>query len=362
MTKVLFQLRRILLTHLGDIEQIKSIASKAGIQLDESIWKNAAVQVWHDVIRSNKKEKDLKVLLENIKLYNPQASEMVRLAREIKYWEETNQVLQEIPLDPNKMGFLDTINCGRKAESEDFWKPSDFTLEEKPLLTCLISGKGSERPSSLAKRLAFEFFGRVPDDQTICYLREGDGTNVQPLKLNSNKEIPIQIAIHQYLESFEQGCGHCGYTWCAHLIEVDVEACGKMVYRVLDILKEKFRVFSEKKELRTLLFITYPYSDTFDSTHLHQHLHGKSKALVPAKYYRISGGVNQKEIENWFNTNSAKSVEDVEKYLEPFLAFLLNFDQKRAFRDGQILPMNIMETIQERIFQTAMNSSERNSI
>jgi len=360
MTKALFQLRRILLTHLGDIEQIKAIASGVGVDVEKIHWQNPVVYIWHEVIAICLVSGRLEELLENIKLHNPQGPEMVWLAREIKYWEGTRQVLKDIPFDPNMMGMLDTINCGRKTESEDFWRPSDFTPEEKPLLTCLISGKGSERPSSLAKRLAFEFFGRVPDDQTICYLREGDGTSVQPLKLNSNKEIPIQIAIHQYLESFEQGCG-CGYTWSAHLIEVDVEACGKMVYRILDILREKFQLFSEKKELRTLLFITYPYSDTFDSKHLQQHLHGKSKSLVPAKYYRISKGVDLQEIKNWFNANSMVPVEDINKYLEPFLIFLVNVNQKRAFPDKQILPMIIMETIQDRIFQAVMNGSERNS-
>jgi hypothetical protein len=286
---------------------------------------------------------------------------MIRLAREIKYLEETVKVLQEIPLDPDKMGILDTINCGRKAESEDFWKPSDFKPEEKPLLTCLISGKRSENPNSLARRLAFEFFSKLPEDQSICYLREADGISIRPLSIDSNKNIPIHNTISQYLESFEQGCARCGYSWSAHLVEVDVEACGKRVHKILDILKEKFQVFSDRKELRALLFITYSFSETFDSSRLHQHLQDSLKESGPAKYYRITRGVDQQEIKNWFTANGLKPEEDINKYLEPLFTSLLNADQKSVFRDRQIIPMHMMQEFQQKVFQSAMMRSSRNN-
>lgn len=359
MTKALFQLRRILLTYLGDIEQIKSIASGVGVDLEKIHWQNAAVHIWQEVLNKGLVLGSLDDFLQKVKLNKLTDQEKIHFDRELKFWEETNRILGELPLDPGKMGILDTINCGRKTESEDFWKPSDFAPEERPLLTCLISGRRSDMPSSMAKRLAFEFFSKLPEDQSICYLREGDGISIKPLRLDSNKNIPIHNAIQQYLESFEQACCQCGYDWCTHLVEVDVAACGKMIYKILDIVKEKFRVFSERKELRSLVFITYSFPQTFDSSRLHQHLQDNLKESEPAKYYRITRGVDQQEIKNWFTANGLKPEEDINKYLEPFLTFHLTADQKRAFREEQSLPMNVMEKIQQRIFQVVMNPSER---
>ena len=361
MIKDLPSLRRILIKYLEDVEQIKLFAERKGIDLDEIGWKNAPVFIWNKVMELLK-DQHLPLLLENVQSLNLDNEVVVNLENEIHFQRNKEQALDGIQLDYQKMGVLDTINCGRSLEAKDFWKAEQIKPSESQLLTGIVSGTISQNPRSLAERLALEFLDDMEaEDKAVLYQRGGISGKLRPLRISANTEVLIHNTIDEYLETVTDNRELTQYGVIAHLVEVDIEASKDVLFKIFDIVYQRLKAFCKEKEVLNLLLLVYPYSASFDAANLNHHLLTKSEKQHDVKYYRVTSNVKQHEITNWFNDCGSVDVEDIHGYLSPFIEFGLDEEDQNGYKQKHSLPMHFMEKVQHQIFKYVMKEGSENN-
>ena len=298
-------------------------------------------------------------MLDNIESLNPENENIARLQNQIKLQKKAERAFSELSLDDQKMGILDTINCGRKLESNDFWKTDEVKPGEVKVLTAIVLGPQEQNPRSLAERLALEFLNELDaENQAVFYQRDGTTRRMQPLSIAARTEVLLHNTVDQYLESIVNDRKLTNYSAVVHLVEVNVEASEKILYQVFDMVHQKLADFSKQQEILSLLLMVYRYPATRDADQLNQHLKAKAMEDKQVKYYRITTGAKRQEIINWFNAHRSAQVVDVQTYLDSFMEACLDEESRKTFKEKQILPMQVMERIQNQLFKWAMYENQ----
>ena len=310
------------------------------------------------------KKKPLTQLLENIRSLHLAPVLARDLKNEIQFYRDTENALDGIHIDYEKMGILDTINCGRWIEAKDFWKPDLIKANESKLITGIVSGPLNQNPGSLAERLVFEFLEEIDsDDQAVWYQRNGGTGRMRPLIIDCNTQVLLHNAIDEYLETLADHRELSQYYAIAHLIEIDVEATKNVLYNVFDVIHQRLQSFSEESKVFNLCLLSYSHSSSLDTAKLNHHLLKIAEERLHVKYYRITSNVKIQEITNWFKDNGATHVKDIRRYLQHFVEFRSSEEVLNTFEQKQTLPMQIMEKIQRQLFKYVMSEkSENNSL
>ena len=241
---------------------------------------------------------------------------------------------------------MDTVNCGRSLESEDFWK-SDVL--DKQLCTGIISGPTSQNPGSLATRLALQFVADFEDEDAavFCPLL-GSPPRLQSATIGANRVTELHHSLDLQFELLTDGLQLSNYQVCTLCVVIDVEACGSILHEAFDIIHQKINTRIQEID-HALLLLVYRHEPSFRTAKLRHHLETKAASQANVKYYPVTKGVTKHELRNWVQAHTSAPVDDIEHLLKPFAN-----EPSEGEVEQKVLPMRMVESIQSWVFQYAM--------
>ena len=361
MLKVPPLLKRTLVDLFDDVDKIKMITEDVDKRITLSVnFGQAALLVWHEVIKESVLLKKIYELLEETKGYYPDSRGLIEAENEIRGESpEIIKALDKIGLVAYKMGMLDLVNCARSKESNDFWKPHALKDLPDTFLTGLVIAPSAQSPLSLAERLVYEFIDVIGElGKPVYFARDPSTFRLRPLTIASKTLQSFEREIDRYLEGLGGEDQSVEYGACAHVLEIDVTAAENILGSLVETARKKFESYDRSKEGVNLLLFVFSYANDDQAQKLKALLKKPSIAADVKNYENLNVIIHQ-ELVQWFNDNSRDPLDaDINHYLEEFMRVEMNQKVDGGVNQEFKLPMNTVLRMQQQVFDHMVKESK----
>ncbi len=360
-------LRNTLVRLYDEVKSIEVVSDDLGVANKRIPWQNAAVVVWHEVLKEFRKIKGseeigiYEPLLERVRSDYARDRELIDLENEVRGMpNELEQHLQRIGLDLDKIGPLDLVNCNRNKEATEFWKNKDTLFAKTGLCTVVMFGDQYDHPAALAERFVLEYINELKDDVHAVYIDRHPGeTRIKTHVLDNRTEEGLRNNLQAYLEKMALNRDLSKFTALAHVFEVDVDASTDIGAGVLKESVEIFETFAREHAALNLLFLAVPTGDpqvVQSFREVADDLSGIGTSTTILDKLQVLGS---DDIENWFAKNGADQVETIGAYLTQLFELEGLKSSKAQWEKEKKLAMKSMEIVQEQVFSFALKSETK---